>query len=256
MVPLALLLVLPLVAADGHDMDKMKDMMEMMEMMEMMNKMNEMKGWGGAKEEPKAEDNAVQVMQSAEDYEAYLKWCEENKARQAEFEQQQKLLDQFKEREAAKKEEERVARLAMEAEERKHNMMAEWKMWEKQMASVASYDKLGYEIMEMKGKYYHLVAFEFLKFCKCTDFTSEIEALFMGGHGKADEFDLDIMEDIASIDSNDPAQVAQALAQLSKGDQIKAFFGGLAEAMCDGAEQYFEQVEAWEKQYNFLERLH
>ena len=57
MVPLALLLVLPLVAADGHDMDKMKDMMEMMEMMEMMNKMNEMKGWGGAKEEPKAEDN-------------------------------------------------------------------------------------------------------------------------------------------------------------------------------------------------------
>ena len=34
----------------------------------------------------------------------------------------------------------------MEAEERKHNMMAEWKMWEKQMASVASYDKLGYEV--------------------------------------------------------------------------------------------------------------
>merc|ERR1712125_254618 len=100
-------------------------------------------------EAPKAEDNAV-AMQNAEDYEAYLKWCEENRA--------------------------------MQAEERKHNMMAEWKMWEKQMSSVASYDKLGYEIMEMKGKYYHLVAFEFLKFCKCTDFTSEIEALFMGGN--------------------------------------------------------------------------
>merc|ERR1711936_1404681 len=131
----------------------------MMEMMEMMGKMNEMKGWG-AKEAPKAEDNAV-AMQSAEDYEAYLKWCEENRARQAEFAEQQRLLDQFK-----------------EGEERKHNMMAEWKMWEKQMSSVASYDKLGYEIMEMKYKYYHLVAFEFLKFCKCSDFTSEVEALF------------------------------------------------------------------------------
>jgi len=222
-----------------------------MEMMEMMNKMNEMKGWG-AKEAPKAEDNAV-AMQSAEDYEAYLKWCEENRARQAEFAEQQRLLDQFKEREAAKKEEERVARLAMEAEERKHNMMAEWKMWEKQMSSVASYDKLGYEIMEMKYKYYHLVAFEFLKFCKCSDFTSEVEALFMGGNlDHSDEYDLDL----GGADSTDPAAVAQAFVQLSKGDQIKAFFGGLAEAMCSGAETYFEQVEAWEKQYNFLDRLH
>jgi len=42
---------------------------------------------------------------------------------------------------------------------------------------------------------------------------------------------------------------------MSKGDQIKAFFAGLKEAMCDGAEAYVEQVEAWEKQFKFLERL-
>merc|ERR1712154_429212 len=48
---------------------------------------------------------------------------------------------------------------------------------------------------------------------------------------------------------------AQVLVNMSKGDQIKAFFAGLKEAMCDGAEAYVEQVEAWEKQFKFLERL-
>ena len=109
--------------------------------------------------------------------------------------------------------------------------------------------------MEMKGQYYHKVAFAFLKFCKCSDFAGEIESFFMGGHEAGEEYDLDFMEDNIEVGS-DPAVVAQALVNLSKGDQIKAFFGGLAESMCDGAEAYFEQVEAWEKQYNFLERLH
>ena len=83
------------------------------------------------------------TVQSAEDYEAYLKWCEENRARQAEFQQQQKLLDEFKAREAAKAEEARKMRVKQEAEERQHNMMAEWKNWERQMQHVASFDKLG-----------------------------------------------------------------------------------------------------------------
>merc|ERR1719251_20580 len=214
--------------------------------------MNKMKGWG-AMEAPKAEDNAV-AMQNAEDYEAYLKWCEENRARQAEFAKQQELLNEFKAREEARKMEMEKERAKMEAEERQKNMMAEWKMWEKKMQMTASFDSLGYEIMEMKHKYYYMVTFEFLKFCKCSDFTAEIERFFMhdGVSTKYEEFEL---SDLGAIDSTDPNAVAQKFITLSKGDQIKAFFGGLAEAMCGGARTYFEQVEAWEKQYNFLERL-
>merc|ERR1719361_1402139 len=90
--------------------------------------------------------------------------------------------------------------------------------------------------------------------CKCSDFTAEIERFFMhdGVSTKYEEFEL---SDLGAIDSTDPNAVAQKFITLSKGDQIKAFFGGLAEAMCGGARTYFEQVEAWEKQYNFLERL-
>merc|ERR1712110_108360 len=72
--------------------------------------------------------------------------------------------------------------------------------------------------------------------------------------------DDDMFEDIVDITeeglaNNDPATVAQTPVRLSKGDQIKAFFAGLREVMCDGAEAYVEQVESWEKQYRFLERL-
>merc|ERR1711899_448816 len=115
MVPLALLLVLPLVAATGHDMD-MDMMKNMMSMMEMMNKM---KGWGDEKNEMQAparqEESQWDQMENS-----------------AEFQQQSRLLEQFKEREAAKKEEARKMQVQMEAEEKKKNMMAEWKIWEKQ----------------------------------------------------------------------------------------------------------------------------
>jgi len=270
MVPIALLLVLPLVAATGHDM---QDMMKMMEMMEMMNKM---KGWGdksmemGSMEDSKEEDSREMMggqqggewfnMQNREDYEAYLKWCEENRARNAEFQEQQRLLDQFKQREEAKREEARKMRVQQEAKEKKQNMMAEWKQWEKQMEMVASFDKLGYEIMEMKGKYYYTVTFEFMKFCKCSDFAGKVEAFFMGEPSNSDKFEMEMFEDLVDTiedaqQRGDPNSIAQVLVNMSKGDQIKAFFAGLKEAMCDGAEAYVEQVEAWEKQFKFLERL-
>jgi len=247
MVPLALLFVLPLVSA-GADMEMMKNMMNMMEMM------NQAKGWGAKTTEAPAKADDWYNMQNSADYEAYLKWCEENRARQAEFVKQQELLNEFKAREEARKMEMEKERAKMEAEERQKNMMAEWKMWEKKMQMTASFDSLGYEIMEMKHKYYYMVTFEFLKFCKCSDFTAEIERFFMhdGVSTKYEEFEL---SDLGAIDSTDPNAVAQKFITLSKGDQIKAFFGGLAEAMCGGARTYFEQVEAWEKQYNFLERL-
>merc|ERR1712130_988811 len=159
--------------------------------MNMMEMMNQAKGWGAKATEAPAKADDWYNMQSQEDYEAYLKWCEENRARTAEFQ---------------------------------------------------------------KHKYYYMVTFEFLKFCRCSDFTAEIERFFMheGVSTSYEEFEL---ADLGAIDSSDPNAVAQALVQLSKGEQIKSFFGGLANAMCAGARTYFEQVEAWEKQYNFLERL-
>merc|ERR1712154_346100 len=136
MVPLALLFVLPLVAAGGHDMGMMKNMMNMMEMM------NQAKGWGAKATEAPAKADDWYNMQSQEDYEAYLKWCEENRARTAEFQKQQELLNQFKAREEARKMEQEKERAKMEAEERQKNMMAEWKMWEKKMQMTHSFDSV------------------------------------------------------------------------------------------------------------------
>merc|ERR1719335_2149397 len=99
-------------------------------MMEMMNKM---KGWGdksmemGSMEDSKEDSREMMGgqqggewfnMQNREDYEAYLKWCEENRARTAEFQEQQRLLDQFKQREEAKREQERKMMIQREAEEK------------------------------------------------------------------------------------------------------------------------------------------
>merc|ERR1712213_39642 len=55
-------------------------------------------------------------MQNREDYDAYLKWCEENRARNAEYQEQQRLLDMFKQREEAKKEEDPAGSQGEEAE--------------------------------------------------------------------------------------------------------------------------------------------
>merc|ERR1711936_9142 len=108
MVPVfTLCLLLPaLVASAGHEGggDMMHNMEQMMQMMQMANMM---KGWGWGGEEKKEEEKAKEWYnaQNSEDYEAYLKWCEENKARQSEQKRQQELLDMFKAREAKRKEE-------------------------------------------------------------------------------------------------------------------------------------------------------
>jgi len=193
-------------------------------------------------------------MENREDYEAYMKWCEENRARTAEFQQQQRLLEQFQQRQSAQREEQSQSQVKAEAEEKQRSSMAEWKMMEKQMEAVAEFDKFGQEIMEMKASYYYKLTFQFLKFCKCTDFTGELDLIFTGSSSEAKEFDLDSMEDNIEI-TDDPVQVAQALAQRPVGEQVLAMFGGLAEAMCAGAERYTEQIENWEKEHHFLERL-
>merc|ERR1712048_1551821 len=56
-------------------------------------------------------------MENKEEYEAYLKWCAENQARHAEQVKQQELLEQFKMRQEAHKQEMEKAKIEMEAKE-------------------------------------------------------------------------------------------------------------------------------------------
>jgi len=261
MVPFALILTLVGAAAAGQ----MGDATQMMEMMKMMEMMNQMKGWGGDHGGMGGGmgGNAVATAAPApnwstgspEDVAAYMKWCEENQIRIADQKRQTTLLQQWELKEASRKEEQKKMMAKHEAEERQMAMESEWKMWEKKMTMTANFETLGYEIMEMKHKYYYLVTFEFLKFCKCSDFTSEIERFFHHDGFETNNYEEFDLSDLNAIDSQNVGAVAQALFSMSKVDQTKAFFGSLAQAMCGGARNYFDQVVAWDKQYNFLERL-
>merc|ERR1712002_895247 len=193
-------------------------------------------------------------MQSQEDYEAYMKWCEENKVHQQEQQRQKELIDMWEKQEEHRKMEAEKEKHEKEAHERQENMMATWRMWQKRLEMQHEFEGLGEQIMEMKHKYMYMVTMEFLKFCKCSDFTETLAKYFQHdglsyNHG---EFEID---DLEGIDSTDPIAVAQALANRSQEDQLKAFFGGLAATMCEGGRQYVQQVMTWEKQYNFLDRL-
>jgi len=257
MVPVYVLLVALPFAACG-----MPDMAQMQAMMAMMNQMEASKHWGGyvAPVAPvvPATPAPVMSMNTKEEYDAYLKWCEENRARQAEQMKQQELLDAFKAREAARMEEEKKEMAAMEAKERADSMQAQWRSWERKLEMSHSFDSIAGAVMEMKHKYYYMVTFEFLKFCKCSDFAAEIEHFFTHEGVSTNEYEEFDLADLGldAVSGQDPVAVAAAINQISAADQTKAFFGGLAASMCEGARAYFNQVVAWENQYNFLERLH
>jgi len=252
MVPLLALVLLPLVAAGGHEGGGM-DMNQMMQMMQMMQQNNN--GWG-MQQAPaqQQQQNNWWGMEKQEDYEAYLKWCEENKARQAEQAKQKELLDMYEKQEAERKMQMEKERVRHEAEERHESMMAQWKMWQKRLEMQHEFDGLAYAMMEMKHKYMYMVTMEFLKFCKCSDWSNELARYFQhdGLDYNTDEYELD---DLQGVDSDNPTEVARAIANLPKEDQIKIFFGGLATSMCAGGKVYVDQVMAWEKEFNFLDRL-
>merc|ERR1712062_529116 len=199
-------------------------------MMQMMQMMNMAKGWGSENANmggsvmqqqmnQQQQQQQWQGMTNSADYEAYLKWCEENKVRQQEQAKQQELLNQ------------------LEAMERQQSMMAQWKSWEQKMKMSTNFEHMGVEIMEVKGKYYYMVVNEFLKFCKCTDRASQIQAFF-GSNEVSDnkmdyeEFDLSDLG-ITEAQSNDPVAVARALLGVSQEDQVKAYFSGPAMSMCE-----------------------
>merc|ERR1712241_197731 len=191
---LALLAVLlPLAAAQ----------MDMTQMMQMMQMMNAAKGWGSQQQGGNMGGNTGVMQQQRQ------------QQQQQEQEKQQQLLVQFKAMEEKRKEEMEKKKIEMEAKEREENMMSQWKSWEQRMKMSSNFESLGYEIMEMKMKYYYMVTFEFLKFCKCQDKTSQIMAFFSKegmSSSKADyeEFDLADLA-ITEAQSTDPNAVARAL---------------------------------------------
>merc|ERR1712010_54848 len=163
---------------------------------------------------------------------AYLKWCEENKAKMGE-----------------------KAKAEADARERRENQMAQWKMWEKQMEMSAVFDTISAQVTEVKHKYYEMVVFEQLRFCRCSDFTEDVGRYFNREEfHKYEEFDIDDLG-LNAIQSQNVNDVANALNLLSEEDRIKQFFGGLGNALCEGARRYIEQVEDWEKQHNFMDNL-
>jgi len=257
MVPLVLLLALVPLAYCGQDMNMMQQMMQQMMMQQQQNK-----GWNSdygmtqmnQNQNNMQHQNGMMGGMSQEDYEAYLKWCEEKKMVSTAQEQQKNLMKMYEEREQERKAENERNRLQHEAEERHEMMMSQYKNYQRRLEEQEEFDSLEYALMEMKHKYTFMLTAEFLKFCKCSDFTADLEKFFMhdGVTVTSQEFNLD---DLEGIDSTDAVAVAQALANRPQVDQIKAFFGGLAGSMCEGARGYVEQLMAWEKEYNFIERL-
>jgi len=244
MVPLLVTLLVPLVAGG------MTGSMDMNTMMQMMQMMQQQDSWGSKTQDASQWYN----MQSQEDMEHYLKWCEENNMRKQEQAKQQEFLKMWEQKEAERVAAAEKERIAKEAAERQESMMHQYKMWQDRLEDMHEFEGLGEAIMEMKHKYMYMVTMEFLRFCKCSDFTETLAKYFQhdGLSYNHDEFEID---DLEGIDSTDPLAVAQALANRSQEDQLKAFFGGLAATMCEGGRQYVQQVMAWEKQYNFLDRL-
>jgi len=248
---IVLALALPAMAlADGHQME--------MDMMQMMQMMNQMKGWGPMQPAPQQHWSEAKSM---EDYEAYLKWCNENKMRQAEQEKQMALLAEYRAKEAARAEEAKKAALAAAEEEAKENYMLQWKHWERQLEHVADLGPLQLAIENMKMKYYKRVMFSFLTLCKCNDYAMDISRFF-DDEGLIAKYKGEIMDVSDLLPSLTPAQlldaraVAQAIANTgSMAEGVKVFFGGLREAMCEGAKEYYDQAVAWDKEYDFLDNL-
>lgn len=165
------------------------------------------------------------------------------------------MLKQWEENEYKRKMEAEHMKQAKEAEERKQSMMSQWKMWDMRLNQQHEFENMMEKFTEMKHSYMFAVTMEFLKFCKCSDFTDDLQRYFMHGdmhYEGGDDWDLD---DLDGIDTTNAQAVAQTLANLPRVDQIKAFFGGLATSMCSGGRAYVEQVRQWESTYKFLDHL-
>merc|ERR1712048_1460835 len=121
---MGLLVALPFVAGGMSNMGGNQDQMMMMQMMMNAMKNNQWDNNNMNMGNMNMGNMGNMNMGNKEEYEAYLKWCAENQARHAEQVKQQELLEQFKVRQEAHKQEMEKAKIEMEAKERSENMKA------------------------------------------------------------------------------------------------------------------------------------
>jgi len=190
----------------------------------------------------------------AEDYAAYLKWCEERRMAMAEQEAQERLLREMEQRTEEKKREMEHEKAMKEMEHKRESMMHQVRMWQAQLNRAEEFDDSMEKYTNMKIKYMFSLTMDFLKFCRCSDYTAHLQRyLHHDGDtyepGHSDAYNLDDLEgvDITSVDA-----VAQRMATLSQQEQVKLFFGGIIASMCGSVKTYVDQVKSWESQYNFM----
>jgi len=193
-------------------------------------------------------------MQSEEEYAAYMKWCEERRMAIQEQEAQKELLEEIEERAEEKKREHEREQAMKEMKMRRESMMSQWRSWQQQIEAAEEFDGSMSKYEEMKIKYMFTLTMDFLKFCKCSDYTTHLQRYLVNGDmsymaGSTDAYNLDELE---GIDTNDVEAVAQRLASLSEADQTKAYFKGIIDSMCGSVKAYVDQVKVWETQYNFM----
>jgi len=224
----------------------------MMQVGQQMNQMNQMnQGSHGNQNQA----NAWWNMESAEDMEAYQKWCEERRMAMEEQEAQKKMLEEMQEMAEEKKRKAAREAAAHEAQAKRDSMKQQVKMWQSQLAAAEMYSGNMDKYEKMKARYAFMITLDFLKLCRCSDYTAHLsrylvyDDLHYEGAPAAETWSLDELDgvDLTNVDA-----VAQRMATLSEGDQLKLYFHGLISGVCDGVKVYVDQVKQWEAQYNFM----
>merc|ERR1711963_986962 len=228
-------------------------------MMHMGQPMQNMNNWGMMHEADSADSDSVEQSNSEEsseekdsmnswwgiktqeDQEAYLRWCEERKM-------------QMHQQEEDKKREYKREKMMKESKAKRENMVAQWRMWERQLKQTEEYSGAMDKYTDMKVKYMFSLTMDYLKFCKCSDDTAPLQRyLRYDGMsyepGMSEAYDL---SDLEGADLNDEEAVAQRMATLSESDQIRLFFTGMVIPTCDAVKAYVTQLKSWEQQYNFM----
>jgi len=191
-------------------------------------------------------------LQSDEDREAYLKWCEERKIQMQEQEESQRLLRQITEQAEEKKREMAREKMMKEARAKRESMVA--RMWQNQIKQAEEYTGNMDKYQTMKTKYMFSLTMDYLKFCRCSDYTAPLQRyLSYDGMtyepGMSEAYTLDELE---GIDITNEEAVAQRMATLSDEDGIKLFFHGIITTTCESVKAYVKQLQTWESQYNFM----
>merc|ERR1711963_349362 len=98
-------------------------------------------------------------LESDEDREAYLKWCEERKIQMQEQEESQQLLRELQHRAEEKKREMHREQMMKEAKAKRESMVAQWRMWQSQIKMAEEYtgNFQKYEAMNIKLFFYGIV---------------------------------------------------------------------------------------------------